>query len=44
MIAEAEKGDLHLTIIPAIAKEMDRWIDKGFGNNDWSVIAKDNIS
>lgn len=43
MIAEAEKHNAHLAAIPAIAAEMDKWIEKGYGNQDWSVIAKDNI-
>jgi 3-hydroxyisobutyrate dehydrogenase len=33
-----------LAVIPAIAAEMDRWIEKGFGNSDWTVIAKDAVS
>lgn len=44
MIAGAKDGGSHLTIIPAIAAEMDRWIEKGHGNDDWTVIAKENIS
>jgi len=40
---EATEGHAALNIIPAIAKEMDRWIEKGHGNNDWTVIAKDSI-
>jgi 3-hydroxyisobutyrate dehydrogenase len=44
MLAEANKGHTQLTVIPAIADEMDRWIDKGYGSNDWSVIAKNNVS
>jgi 3-hydroxyisobutyrate dehydrogenase len=43
MLHEADKGKAHLTVIPAVAKEMDKWIDKGYGSSDWSVIAKDNI-
>jgi 3-hydroxyisobutyrate dehydrogenase len=43
MMEEAKLADAHLTIIPAIAAEMDKWIEKGYGNQDWSVIAKDNI-
>ncbi|WP_240646713.1 NAD(P)-dependent oxidoreductase [Chitinophaga rhizosphaerae] len=31
----------HLAIMPAIAALMDEWIAKGFGGNDWNVIAKD---
>ena len=41
MIEAAEKGDTTLTLIPAIAKAMDRWIDRGHGHDDWTVIAKD---
>jgi 3-hydroxyisobutyrate dehydrogenase len=44
MLAEANKGHTQLTVIPAIADEMDRWIEKGYGSNDWSVIAKNNVS
>lgn len=40
--AAAENGT-HLAVIPAIAEEMDRWIAKGHGSEDWTVIAKDNI-
>jgi 3-hydroxyisobutyrate dehydrogenase len=43
MMAEAEKHSAHLAAIPAIAVEMDKWIEKGYGSQDWSVIAKDNI-
>lgn len=32
-----------LAVIPAIAEEMDRWIAKGFGSSDWTVIAKDAV-
>jgi 3-hydroxyisobutyrate dehydrogenase len=34
----AESKDLPLAVIPAIAAEMDRWISKGHGNDDWTVI------
>jgi len=43
MMAEAEKTGAHLVAIPAIAAEMDKWIEKGYGSKDWSVMAKDNI-
>ena len=32
-----------LAVMPAIAEEMDRWITKGFGTSDWTVIAKDAV-
>ncbi len=40
----AQQGGTKLAVIPAIAVEMDRWIEKGYGNNDWTVIAKDAVS
>jgi 3-hydroxyisobutyrate dehydrogenase len=39
----AAKGGTNLAVVPAIAAEMDRWIAKGHGNNDWTVIGKDSI-
>jgi len=41
MLEGAERGGVDLTVIPAIAKEMDSWIGEGHGNDDWTVIAKD---
>jgi 3-hydroxyisobutyrate dehydrogenase len=40
---EAAKGGTHLAVIPAIAKEMDKYIEQGFGNKDWTVIGKDSV-
>lgn len=40
----AEKGGTNLAIVPAIATAMDNWIDRGHGNDDWTVIGKDAIS
>jgi 3-hydroxyisobutyrate dehydrogenase len=42
MKAANEKG-VKLTVLPAVAAEMDTWIAKGHGAADWSIIAKDNI-
>jgi len=39
-IEAAEQGRTDLAIIPAIAALMDRWIEKGHGNDDWTVIGK----
>jgi len=39
----AAQGGTPLAVIPAIAAEMDRWIEKGYGNKDWTVIAKDAV-
>lgn len=43
MMEEAAAANKHLATIPAIAAEMDKWIAKGEGNKDWTVIAKDNL-
>ncbi|TCC88502.1 NAD(P)-dependent oxidoreductase [Pedobacter frigiditerrae] len=42
MDAASEKG-IKLTVLPAVAAEMDNWIAKGHGTDDWSVIAKNNL-
>jgi 3-hydroxyisobutyrate dehydrogenase len=44
MMDAAKQSNAKLAIIPTIAAEMDKWIAKGFGNYDWSVIAKDSVS
>jgi len=44
MMLEAKRKGSQLVVIPAVAEEMDRWIAKGYGNNDWTVIGKDAIS
>lgn len=43
MISAAGKAGQKLALIPAIAKVMDEWIEKGHGSDDWTVISKDNI-
>lgn len=43
MMEEAERAGIHLAALPAIAVEMDRWIEKGHAGNDWTVIAKDSL-
>ncbi len=43
MMEEAARRNKQLMVIPAIAREMDKWLDKGFANKDWSIIASDNI-
>ena len=40
----AAQAGTKLAVVPAIAAEMDRWIAKGHGNDDWTVIGKDAIS
>lgn len=36
-------ADRQMHVIPAIAALMDEWISKGFGNNDWTIIASGNV-
>jgi len=41
LFIDAANGKTDLAVIPSIAVLMDEWIEKGYGNNDWTVIAKD---
>jgi 3-hydroxyisobutyrate dehydrogenase len=41
MMESAERGGVALTLVPAVAEAMDRWIERGFGKDDWTVIARD---
>jgi 3-hydroxyisobutyrate dehydrogenase len=43
MLEAAQAGGVKLKIIPAIAEEMDRWIQKGHAHDDWTVIASDSV-
>ena len=43
MLSAASEAQTSLAVIPAIAGVMDQWIAKGYGNDDWSVIAKDSL-
>ena len=36
----AQAAGEHLAVIPCVAALMDEWIGKGFGSEDWTVIAK----
>ncbi|HMI61437.1 MAG TPA: NAD(P)-dependent oxidoreductase [Puia sp.] len=40
----AKQAGTNLVVIPAIAGEMDRYIAKGHGNEDWTVIGKDAVA
>jgi len=40
-IETAQQSKIDLAIIPSIAKLMDEFIEKGYGGQDWTVIAKD---
>lgn len=41
MIEQAERGNKQLVVVPAVAKKMDVFIEKGFGNKDWTILSKD---
>jgi len=41
LFIEVSKNKTELAVIPSIAELMDKWIEKGYGNSDWTVIAKD---
>jgi 3-hydroxyisobutyrate dehydrogenase len=41
MMEEAGRADVPLAVVPAIAREMDRWIERGHAHDDWTVMAKD---
>jgi 3-hydroxyisobutyrate dehydrogenase len=41
MIEEAQRAGVDLAVMPAIAKELDRWIERGHAHDDWTVIARD---
>jgi 3-hydroxyisobutyrate dehydrogenase len=43
MMEEAQRGGRTLAVLPALASEMDRWIDRGHANDDWTVIAKESL-
>jgi 3-hydroxyisobutyrate dehydrogenase len=41
MIEQSESKHKTLTVIPAIAKKMDAWLEKGHAKDDWTIISKD---
>jgi len=41
MIEAAAESGTALAVLPAIAQAMDRFIERGHGHDDWTVIAKD---
>lgn len=43
MLEAAIRGDASLAVIPAVAREMDRWIGKGHAQDDWTVMAKNAV-
>lgn len=44
LFLDAAKGsEPNLALIPGAAALMDTWLEKGFGNEDWTVIATDSF-
>ncbi len=43
MMAEANRTGVPLVVIPPVADNMNSWIAKGHGTDDWTVIAKDTV-
>lgn len=43
MLKAAAQKNIKLTVIPAVAEQMDNYIAKGHGADDWTVIAKENV-
>jgi 3-hydroxyisobutyrate dehydrogenase len=43
MMEEAERKGSSLAVLPAIAALMDRWIDRGHGGDDWTVIGREGL-
>ncbi|MBB3058942.1 NAD(P)-dependent oxidoreductase [Mucilaginibacter gotjawali] len=43
MMSAANEGGTDLLVIPAIAAEMDKWIEQGHGDKDWTVFTSPNI-
>ncbi|MEO8412632.1 MAG: NAD(P)-dependent oxidoreductase [Ginsengibacter sp.] len=42
-IKEAEQKGIKLKVIPAVAALMDEWIEKGHGQDDWTIIGKEAV-
>jgi len=43
MIEAAKVNGVNLTVLPAVAAQMDKYTNEGHGSDDWSIIAKDNL-
>lgn len=43
MMEEAQKAGNKLTVVPAVAQEMDKWIEKGHGQDDWTVFVSEHL-
>lgn len=43
MLEVAEQAGKQLAILPACAAEMDRWLEKGMAQKDWTIIGSDHV-
>ena len=43
MQAEAARGPFELRMLPAVVAQMEAMLERGFGEADWTVIAKDMV-
>jgi 3-hydroxyisobutyrate dehydrogenase len=41
MIEQANSSNKTLMVVPAVAKKMDAWLEKGHAKDDWTIISKD---
>jgi 3-hydroxyisobutyrate dehydrogenase len=41
MIEQATSTNKKLMVVPAVAKKMDAWLEKGHAKDDWTIISKD---
>jgi len=41
MMEQAQRENTSLSVIPAVAKRMDAWIEKGFGKHDWTILSRE---
>ncbi|HSN09360.1 MAG TPA: hypothetical protein VLS85_09985, partial [Hanamia sp.] len=39
-LSEAKREGISLNVIPAVAALMDKWIEKGHGKEDWTIMGK----
>jgi 3-hydroxyisobutyrate dehydrogenase len=41
MMEQATSTKKSLTVVPAVAKKMDAWLEKGHAKNDWTILSQD---
>jgi 3-hydroxyisobutyrate dehydrogenase len=41
MIEQTNGSNKSLFVIPAVAKRMDQWLEKGHGKDDWTIISQE---